>query len=682
MNNEFISMVTPQTAAGSNANPPMANGLDALTHSRNQAAQVLSQIAIAMDHAETTEHSGQLGLTRHIRTLQSTAEQLQQGTYRIVVLGEMKRGKSTLINALVGEALLPSDVNPCTALLSVLRHGPERQVTLHYNDGKTAKAIDFDTFRADYTISPDEARQLEASAFPDISHVVIECPAPLLASGLEIVDTPGLNDTEARNQQVLSYLNEAQAVVFVLDAIQPMTLDEQRYLRNYVQSRDLNCFYVINGWDRLQVGLVDPEDGAALADAEQRQRQVFSQSLPEGATWFEVSALTALRQQLKGESLAGSGMDQFLEGLETFLTQRRGQAELQRAAKLAHRAYSAVQETVARRIPLLDEDLSELQQRVASVESEFGKLEKIRDNYRQLIRERCDRTAKALADSFKTYILNLEETFEEDFAASQPDLDFLDFLDEDERDQFYSDFKRAFERYINDRLAAWEFTAKQKIGQSFDELNESATEYQVAYAEVVEVIHEKIMGRKFYAPSTDAPDEARPWIDNILDLFDELPDTLNDAVQPFNHFWQSVFQMAVSYICIVVALQILGLLFSSLFLNIVGVIAAAGGILAAQAEFVRQEFIKATRKEFAKHLPQIAADQWQPIYKAVQECFGTYEERAIDRISGDIASRRLELSSLVEKKQQNEINREQTVERLKALEQNIQRELEILQGMV
>ncbi|NEQ53396.1 MAG: dynamin, partial [Leptolyngbya sp. SIO3F4] len=95
-------MVTPQTATGSNANPQMANGLEALTQNRKQAAKVLSQIAIAMDRAETTERSGQLGLTRHIRTLKSTAEQLQQGTYRIVVLGEMKRGKSTLINALIG----------------------------------------------------------------------------------------------------------------------------------------------------------------------------------------------------------------------------------------------------------------------------------------------------------------------------------------------------------------------------------------------------------------------------------------------------------------------------------------------------------------------------------------------------------------------------------------------------
>ncbi len=675
-------MVIPSAANGSNTHPSMATSLDVLTHNRQQAAQVLSQIATAMDRAETTEKSGRLGLTRHIRTLKSTAEQLQQGKYRIVVLGEMKRGKSTLINALVGEALLPSDVTPCTALLSLLRYGPEQRATLHYNDGKPPQIVDFDTFRVNYTIAANEARKLAANTFSDISHVVIECPVPLLESGLEIVDTPGLNDTEARNQQVLSYLNEAQAVVFVLDALQPITLDEHRYLRNYVHSRDLECFYVVNGWDRIKLGLVNQHDSVALAEAEQRQRQVFAQNLPEDASWFEVSALNALRQRRQGNSMVGSGVDTFLTALESFLTQRRGQVEIRRAAKLAHRAYSTVQASVARRIPLLDEDLSELQQRVASLEDEFSKLEKIRDNYQQLIRGRCDRTAKAIADSFKTYILNLEETFESDFVASQPDLDFLDFLDEDERDNFYKEFKRAFERYINDRLAAWEFTVKQKIGQVFDELNESAADYQVAYSEVIEVIHEKMMGRKFYAPDTDIAEEARPWSDNIHDIFDEIPYTLNEAVQPFNDFWQSLFQGTLTCVCVWIIQQISGLLFSSLFLNIVGVIAAGGGIVVVQAEFVRQEFLRAMREEFVKYLPQIATDQWQPIYKAVTDCFGTYEERAIERISSDIAARRLELSSLVEKKQQNEINREQTVERLKSLEGSIQQELEILQGMV
>lgn len=658
----------------------MTNSLDLRTHHRQQAAEILSGLAIAMDHTETTESSGQLGLSRHIRTLQSTAEQLAQGTYRLVVLGEMKRGKSTLINALVGETVLPSDVNPCTALLSLLRYGPERQVTLHYTDEKPPNAIDFDTFRSDYTIPLDAARQLETNAFPDISHVVIECPAPLLASGLEIIDTPGLNDTETRNQQVFNYLHTAQAVVFVLDALQPMTLDEQRYLRNYIHNRHIDCFYIINGWDRIQAGLMTPEDSTALSAAMERQRQVIAQRLPTGSTWFEVSALMALRQQHRGESLAGSGLDQFLTALDSFLTQQRGQAELQRATQQAHRAYHALQAAIARRIPLLDEDLSTLQQRVASVEIEFNTLEEIQDNYRQVIRESSDRTANTMAESFKAYILDLESTFETDFVASQPDLDFLNFLDEQQRDQFYQEFKRAFERYINDKLRQWELTATQTIRQAFDDLNKSASDYQTAYTKVVETIHKKMLGAT-YTPDKNLSDSFHPWTDNVRDLFDAVPSTLNEAVSPLSRFWKSVLSVTISSVCAAIALDVLGFIFSGLFLNILGVIAVAGGLLVVQAEFVRQEFIRATRKAFAQHLPQIAADQWQPVYQAVQDCFSTYETQVIEQMADDIAARRLELSSLLEKKQQNAINRDQTIQHLKTLEETVLQQVTMLETL-
>ena len=89
-------------------------------------------------------------------------------------------------------------------------------------------------------------------------------------------------------------------------------------------------------------------------------------------------------------------------------------------------------------------------------------------------------------------MLKLEDTFEQDFLNSQPDLKFLDFLDKTKRAMFYTSFKRAFERYMNDRLAAWEFIAKQKLGTAISELNEKSKEYQVAYAEVVDAMNEKI----------------------------------------------------------------------------------------------------------------------------------------------------------------------------------------------
>lgn len=62
-----------------------------------------------------------MNLEREIEDARRASQNLRQGSFRLLVLGDMKRGKSTFLNALIGENLLPSDVNPCTALLTILR---------------------------------------------------------------------------------------------------------------------------------------------------------------------------------------------------------------------------------------------------------------------------------------------------------------------------------------------------------------------------------------------------------------------------------------------------------------------------------------------------------------------------------------------------------------------------------
>ena len=108
-----------------------------------------------------------------------------------------------------------------------------------------------------------------------MDYAVVEYPLPLLEKGVEIVDSPGLNDTEARNQLTLEYVNNCHAILFVLSATQQFTLGEQRYLDNYIKDRGLTVFFLINAWDEIQNRLVNPEDETELQEAEERVRQVF-----------------------------------------------------------------------------------------------------------------------------------------------------------------------------------------------------------------------------------------------------------------------------------------------------------------------------------------------------------------------------------------------------------------------
>ncbi|MEM9151600.1 MAG: dynamin, partial [Cyanobacteria bacterium P01_F01_bin.3] len=462
----------------------------------------------------------------------------------------------------------------------------------------------------------------------------------------------------------------------------------------------LTIFFLINGWDWLRNSLVDPEDTVELEAAAHKIRQVFQPQLQDycqvdgidcyDQRVFEISALQVLRQQLKAQKsessspdLSGTSFPEFLGCLQQFLAQDRAKAELQRVAVLVNQVYRQACEAIERRIPLLDETTQELKDRVESVQTEFQTLIKIRDNYQSLIRKLRDQQAQAIADSFKTYILNLEETFEEDFASAQPDLDFVSFLNKDNRSAFYSALKRAFERYINDRLAAWEFIAKQDLSKAFSELQENSREYQSAYAAALEAMHEKLIGNRFYAVGHSfKPEETSVWADGVKDLFESIPDTLNTSVNRFNYFWQSVLRGALVYVCISVALSILGLVFSSLVLNVVGVLALGGGALMAQAEFVRQQFLSATKQQFVKHLPQIADEQWRPVYKAVENCFDVYEKQIIERITADITARRLELDSLLAQKESHQINRDHEIQRLNTLKQDIASELKHIELLI
>ncbi|MEM9905319.1 MAG: dynamin family protein, partial [Cyanobacteria bacterium P01_D01_bin.44] len=239
--------------------------LDRVAKVRHQMADTLSELAGLLTDTETesAQKSGELGLEQTIEDIETASSNLRQGVFRLLVLGDMKRGKSTFLNALIGENLLPSDVNPCTALLTVLRYGPEKRVTVHFVDNRPPETVDFKAFKQRYTIDPAEAKQLESNqelAFPEVSHAVVEYPLPLLEKGVEIVDSPGLNDTEARNELSLGYITNCHAILFVLRATQPCTLAERRYLENYIKGRGLSVFFLINAWDQVKESLIDPDD--------------------------------------------------------------------------------------------------------------------------------------------------------------------------------------------------------------------------------------------------------------------------------------------------------------------------------------------------------------------------------------------------------------------------------------
>lgn len=623
----------------------------------SQIADLRQALATQLDTITNTLHPLQatFDLTQPLADLSAANQSLRQGVFRLMVLGDMKRGKSTFLNALLGARLLPSNVNPCTALLTVLRYGPTPQATVYFTDERPSEQLDIDTFTQRYTIDPAEPRQPgENTPFAHVSHAVIHYPLPLLQNGVEIVDSPGLNDTEARNKLSLGYIHNCHAILFVLRATQPCTLAERRYLNNYLQNKGLSLFFLLNAWDHIKDSLLDPDDPDELTQAEERLHKVFHSTLQDycddyDQRVFPISALEVLRQRIKtpDATICDSGFVRFLTTLDQFLTHERARAEFKPVVALSERTLTELTEKVQLRQTLLHQTVAELKQSILQLAPVFEQLVTIRDQFQQEIRESCDRNAAATTTAFKDFILNLETTFEKDFAPYQPDLSLLDLVSPAGRQQFNQSLETAFQGYLNDQLLRWSRTLEPTLSSAFQTLSERAAHYGTSYNQVTHQILTTLSGQAVTLPF----DNSQPsWAEWAIDALNQPTDTPEVKAVLASIDLQSILINLVAAIGA-------SLLASSLISSIAGPITlgiASLGIGAFQVDQTRRALVKAARQELSTHLPRIAAEQQQPIHSAIVQYFRDYEQSVISRLDADIKARKADLETLLTQKQDQE----------------------------
>jgi len=241
-------------------------------------------------------------------TLAALRGRLAEQRLRVLVAGEAKRGKSTLVNALLGRALLPMGVTPLTALATTVRYGRDEGVGAVFRDGR---ADSFPLSALDDLVTergnPGNRRGLAS--------VTVVAEAPVLARGVELVDTPGTGSVHAHNTaEAEAALQAMDAAVFVLTADPPLSASE-RALMTRVAELSVTLFVVLNkadylagygaGQDRL-ASLDGPEPGPArpgragsdgsseLAEALEFTARVAGEAVGRPARIYPLSARAAL----------------------------------------------------------------------------------------------------------------------------------------------------------------------------------------------------------------------------------------------------------------------------------------------------------------------------------------------------------------------------------------------------
>ncbi len=216
---------------------------------------------------ELLEISNVLQERRANLLLQQIKENEQRNSFHVAVLGEFKRGKSSLINSLIGEELLPSDLLPATAVLNVLEYAEQPELVIKWRDGNSETV--------ELTREQLNRFTVEGSADSEqVQFLVLRCNSPILREGLVIIDTPGVNDiSESRIEVTKNIIPNCDAALFLLDAAAPVTRSEAEFLQTQVLSFSLHSLlFVISKADRLD----EEELEESLQGAEQRLKQLLS----------------------------------------------------------------------------------------------------------------------------------------------------------------------------------------------------------------------------------------------------------------------------------------------------------------------------------------------------------------------------------------------------------------------
>lgn len=273
-----------------------------------------------------------LGTEQDRERIAALRDRLDAARLRVLVAGEAKRGKSTLINALLGRAILPTGVTPLTAVATTVRYGEDRRVEVRFSDGHEEKQPlsalpDLVTERG----NPGNRRHIAA--------VTAYLDAPLLAGGVELVDTPGTGsvfawDTAAAHEA----LEGMDAAVFVVTADPPVSAAE-RDLYAKVAGLSVATFTVLNKSDHLdEAGLREAAEFTRRVLAEASGRQAPGQGDPVRV--YPVSARAAL---------AGGdrGFDAFAADFQGYLANGRVRDLRSSAAAQARRIASALLDEAA-----------------------------------------------------------------------------------------------------------------------------------------------------------------------------------------------------------------------------------------------------------------------------------------------------------------------------------------------
>jgi GTPase Era involved in 16S rRNA processing len=655
----------------------------------DKMAQTLTQ---SEQKGEEEEASGELALSAHIDNLGREANKLRNGKFRFLIIGDFNRGKSSVLNVLLGQELLPVGMIATTAIPTFVRYDEHPKVLIHKKNGTTEEYLSLEEYKNKYTLnSPEVKKTIKYAHNSDpadwlnvLDYADFYSPVELLLKGVEFIDTAGLNHTAEEDEKTLSYIPQCHAIFFVLSAEQQLTATERNYLEKYIKSQIKTVFFLVNKWELVE------ESGKEEIHNDLVEKLSKSLKLEEneveqmwGDTIFDVYAKTALSKLKRKEPLEGTGFIEFSNKLDEFLIHERLITELFPSVQIATSVQNQVCKTVDERLSALNDTVEQLEEKIKKVNPHINEMKRIVKGLEIQTGRIKDACFATIGGEYQSYFAQILSKIENDFKMPP-----VSGLKNSQKEDYKKNLEKQFQEYQQKQLEGWQKRSEGIVTKAYLDLTtlfgEENKKYEKERTEIKEILSGKDLNVQ--NPSQLPTDQGSSTDEISLKVIDvsatgkmilagtgatvgtiiagtggiALANLLNLAGAPI--FLANFVGTSIG----------ISLVLTPIGWSLIGVSAIGGGLAAwwglrSEIKKFQKGMQEKVKEEFQKLLQP---DKISGLQEQVGALFVGFQNSAKD-MNDDVESLETSLNNLLESKRNKEVDYDAEAKRLQALKENI-----------
>lgn len=371
------------------------------------AADTMQRLEQNLDKLRRFQYDGQyrrlLGdtLTNHLELWDNHIRSRRKDPFTIVVVGEFKRGKSSFINALLGEEILVTDVVPETVTMNKLSYG------MHKNEAVLSGGRRL-TLK-DEELSRSALERLMEELGEPIRQLELWRPNERLKD-VRIIDTPGLNDVtdEYLDSIVADAMAQADAVIYVYSVNSPLARSEQMYIRYAILPQQYTKLFLVGNYSDLLHNTEDLEHIRSLMGER-------TELLMPGERTYLISALDEMCRVLERErpcpelaSILERDFEELRQAIMDLIQEKKTTVVADRMQRMTRQMIEDINADLSNIEKGLEMTASQLDEERKKLQNEEGRYSQQLDQAKAKILESVDKM-KADAAGWTTDLLNRME---------------------------------------------------------------------------------------------------------------------------------------------------------------------------------------------------------------------------------------------------------------------------------